>query len=81
LTLPSGALRFRGPRQLGELLVQSCEVHSCVARAYLERALGGQLRQTDQASIEEVARAFVASGLNLRELFALTAGSQSFLAP
>jgi hypothetical protein len=74
-------LKFDGVRQLGEQLVQSCEVQRCMAQVFLQRALGGPLRDSDQPAREEVARAFLASGLNLRELFALTAGSASFLAP
>ena len=73
-------LKFDGARQLGEQLLGTCEVQRCLARVFLEHALEGPAA-FDEATLDEVTAAFVASGLNLRELFAVVAASRPFLAP
>jgi hypothetical protein len=72
-------LKFDGARQLGEQLLGSCELQRCMSQVFLQRALGVERLESD-AGLEELTRAFVASGLNLRELFALVTASQPFLA-
>jgi uncharacterized protein DUF1592/uncharacterized protein DUF1588 len=72
---------FDGAIELGSRLATSCYVHSCVAQRFLERALEGPLRSSELQSRDELARAFVASGLNLKELLVLTTGAGAFLGP
>lgn len=70
-----------GPSAMGHALATSCSVQQCVAQKFLELAVGGKLRVSEQASLDEVTRAFVASGLDLRELLVFTVGSEAFLNP
>jgi hypothetical protein len=72
---------FDGAIELGSRLASSCYVHSCVAQRFLERALEGPLRSGELQSRDELAQAFVASGLNLEDLLVLTTGSGAFLGP
>ena len=74
-------LLFDGAIELGRQLAQSCTVHLCVAQRFLEQALGGPLRTSELASRDELARAFVASGLDLRELLVLTTAVEAFVGP
>jgi hypothetical protein len=80
---PDAAVNFSfdGAIELGSRLASSCYVHSCVAQRFLERALEGPLRSGELQSRDELARAFVASGLNLEELMVLTTGVGAFLGP
>jgi hypothetical protein len=72
---------FLGARQLGEQLVGSCEAIRCVASTFLAQGLARDLTMSDQTAVDELTAAFIRSGLNLRELFALTAATIPFLAP
>jgi hypothetical protein len=82
LNIPAGPeLSFDGARGLAEQLVASCAVQRCVSQSFLEYALGGELRASDEASKDDVASAFAASGNDMRELLVAIAGSRSFLAP
>jgi hypothetical protein len=82
-TMPA-PLKFDGARQLGEQLLNSCDVQRCVSLGILARALL-TLKPLepilDTATEDEVLGAFVASGLNLRELLAAIVSSRPFLAP
>jgi hypothetical protein len=72
---------FVGARQLSEELMGSCELYRCVAATFLAQGVGRDLTMADQTSVDELTGAFIQSGLSLRELFALTASTLSFLAP
>jgi hypothetical protein len=77
----SARVNFDGARQLAQVLASSCDVQRCLAQKVLQRSLGQRQGPLDEQSRGEIARAFVASGRNLRELFVATAISPAFLAP
>jgi hypothetical protein len=79
-TLVDPPLKFDGARQLAQQLVGSCQVQRCLVQVFLQRALGSPDAGT-AADREEILRAFVSSGLNLRVLFSHVAASPPFLAP
>lgn len=83
LALDPGRAPFaaKGAAALGRALVGSCSVQQCVVQRFLELAVGGELRASERSSLDELARAFVQSGLDLRELLVLTVGSEAFLNP
>jgi hypothetical protein len=75
------AYKFSGARELGRALAGSCEVQHCVARSFLEHALGAPLRENQNDSAETLARIFVSGQRDLRLLFAAAAGTRAFVSP
>ncbi len=69
----------RAPQLMGGL-AKSCEVQVCLARSWLEHALGGELRPDDMPSVAEISAAFAAGRHQMRELVAAVVQSQAFLA-
>jgi hypothetical protein len=73
-------LKFDGVRQLAQQLSGSCRVQRCMVQVFLQHALASP-DAGSPAERDDLLRAFVASGLDLRALFTHVAASPSFLAP
>jgi hypothetical protein len=76
-----GGAMVAGARDLGERLADSCQVQNCVASAFLAHAIGRPLLDTDQPQARELAGAFAAAGLDLRELLLAVVQSPAFVKP
>jgi hypothetical protein len=72
---------FTGAVELMALLAADADVQRCMAQQWMNFALGRPLTEADRASIDEAARSFRASGLDLRELILAVLTSRAFLAP
>jgi hypothetical protein len=69
---------FNGAVDLGKKLAASRTVQSCVASQWLRYALGVDHKGVDSQKLQPVVDAFVASGLNMRELLVALVKSDLF---
>jgi hypothetical protein len=78
--LPSGTrVEFTGAKELVEQLAGSTDAQMCAARQALRLALGRKEAPADEAALGQLAAAFTASNLDLRELLVAATTSPSFL--
>lgn len=78
---PGDRVMFAGAPQLMAQLANRCEVHACMAQNWLAHALDRQRPDYDDPNVRELAAAFTASGLTIRDLIVAVTQSAPFLAP
>jgi Protein of unknown function (DUF1592)/Protein of unknown function (DUF1588)/Protein of unknown function (DUF1595)/Protein of unknown function (DUF1585) len=70
---------FDGPLQLGALLAASPNAQACLARQLFRYARGGENGDRDACAIKKLQAAFMAGGLNIKQLLVETVKQKSFL--
>jgi Protein of unknown function (DUF1592)/Protein of unknown function (DUF1588)/Protein of unknown function (DUF1585)/Protein of unknown function (DUF1595)/Protein of unknown function (DUF1587) len=74
----TGVGAFRGPKELGALLVDQGLLDACVVQQYLQFALGHKPSGRDQAAIDQFTRAFASSDHDFAALIASFVESDAF---
>lgn len=74
-----GVGTFNGPRELGDMLVQSGALDSCVVTQLWQFAVGGRLSASDASTVINLSAEFEADGFRFKELILDIVSSESFL--
>lgn len=74
-----GVGTFNGPRELGELLVESGALESCVVTQLWQFAIGGRQSQSDASTVQDLSQSFEESGYQFDELILDLVSHESFL--
>jgi hypothetical protein len=74
-----GVGTFNGPRELGQLLVESGELESCVVTQLWQFAIGGRQSQSDASTVQTLRTAFEESGYRFDQLILDLVSHESFL--
>ena len=74
----TGVGSFRGPKELGALLVEGGALDACIVRQYLQFALGRGLSAGEDAAVEQLERAFAGSEHSFADLIASFVESEAF---
>lgn len=70
---------FNGPAELTKILIESAEAKRCIARLWVQFALGRALEDADSRAYDDIYAAFEKSGFDVREVLVATATSKAFL--
>jgi hypothetical protein len=74
-----GVGTFRGPAELGAMLVDKGLLDACVVKQYLQFALGHKPTDTDAAAVDQLARTFASKDHDLTDLILSFVESDAFV--